>query len=207
MELKRRDFCVMICCDFIRRLKQEECLKQLVEAFSDAAPYRETVFRWFAEFRESLKDDSNPGRPPTAVLSETISDVEKMSKRDDRMMYIRMQERINIGATALSTILHEHLKVRKVLARWVPYPLTQEQKEHGLNWWQFMLEKFDHGKSKQVYDIVTANDSWVFINLTRSKTPSSVWIFPDEQPSQKLKGVRSVGENDCMFLWEHGPCS
>ena len=85
MELERRDYRAMIYYDFRRGLSQEECLKQLLETFSDAAPSRATVFRCFAEFRrgrESLQDDPFPGRPPTAVLPETISAVEKMLKVD-----------------------------------------------------------------------------------------------------------------------------
>ena len=162
MELERRDYRAMIYYDFRRGLSQEECLKQFLETFSDAAPSRATFFRWFAEFRrgrESLQDDPHPGRPPTAVLPETISAIEKMLKVDGRMMYIMMQERINIGATALSTILHEHLKVRKVSARWMPHSLTDEQKERRVSWCQFMLEKFNNGKYKQVYDIVTGDES------------------------------------------------
>ena len=149
MELERRDYRAMIYYDFRRGLSQEECLKLLLETFSYAAPSRATVFRWFAEFRrgrESLQDDPHPGRPPTAALPETISAVEKMLKVDGRMTYIMMQERINIGATALNTILHEHLKVRKVSARWVPHSLTEEQKERRVSWCQFMLENFDNGK-------------------------------------------------------------
>ena len=59
------------------------------------------------------------------------------------MTYFMTQERINIGATALNAILQEHLKVRKVSARWVPHSLIEDQKGHRLNLCQFMLEKFD----------------------------------------------------------------
>ena len=108
------------------------------------------------------------------------------------MMYIMMQERINIGETALKTILHEHLKFRKVSARWVPHSLTEEQKERLVSWCQFMLEKFDNGKSKHVYDIVTGDESWIYQFDPETKRQSSVWIFPDEQPPQKFKRARSV---------------
>ena len=53
MELERRDYRAMIYYDFRRGLSQEECLKQLLETFSDAAPSRAIVFRWFAEARRA----------------------------------------------------------------------------------------------------------------------------------------------------------
>ena len=57
-----------------------------------------------------------------------------------------------------------------------------------------MLEKFNNGKSKQVYDIVTGDKSWIYQFDPEAKLQSSIWIFPDEQPPQKCKRVRSVGQ-------------
>ncbi|XP_065064059.1 protein GVQW3-like [Rhopilema esculentum] len=165
MELERCDFRAMIYYDFKRGLKQEECLAQFLQTFGDNAPSRATVFRWFAEFkrgRESLKDETHPGRPPTAVVPETVAAVEKMLRQDGRMTYSMMQDSIKIGAAALHTILHENLQVRKVAACWVPHCFSDEQKEQRVNWCQFMLQKFNEGKSKRVYDIVTGDKSWVY---------------------------------------------
>eukprot|EP00795_Rhopilema_esculentum_P010561 gene10560-biopygen13084 len=148
----------------------------------------------FKQGRESLKDDPHPGRPPTAVVPETIAAVEKLLKEDGRLTYEVMQEKVGIGSTALNKILHDHLEVRKVAARWVPHCLTEAQKEHRVNWCQFMLEKFDSGRSKRVYDIVTGDESWIYQFDPETKRQSSVWIFPGEHPPQKFKRSRSVGK-------------
>ena len=79
MEPERRNFRAIIYYDFNRGLAQEECLKQFVEAFSDAALSGATFVRWIAEFRmgrEGSQDDSHSGRPLTVVLPEAISAVE-----------------------------------------------------------------------------------------------------------------------------------
>ena len=52
-----------------------------------------------------------------------------------------------------------------------------------------MLEKFDHGKSKQAYDIVTGDVSWIYQCDPETKCQSSIWIGPDEQLPQKYKRV------------------
>ena len=117
-----------------------------------------------------------------------------MLKQDGRLTYSMMQESVKIGSTALHTILHEHLQVRKVAARWVPHCLSDEQKEHRVNWCRFMLKNFDEGKSKRVYDIVTGDESWIYQFEPETKRQSSVWIFPDEAPPQKFKRSRSVGK-------------
>eukprot|EP00794_Sanderia_malayensis_P001653 gene1653-1840_t len=136
-------------------MKQEECHTQLFKTFEDIAPSRATVFRWFAEFkrgREILKDDAHSGRPPTAVVPETVAAVEKMLREDGRMTYSMLQDSLKIGSAAVHTILHEKLQVRKVTACWVPHCLTDQQKDHRVDWCQFKLQKFDEGKSKRVLD-------------------------------------------------------
>eukprot|EP00794_Sanderia_malayensis_P014608 gene14608-16119_t len=180
MELERRDFRAMIHYDFKKGMKQEECHTQLFQTFEDIAPSRATVFRWFAEFkrgRESLKDEAHPGRPPTAVVPETVA-----------------ADSLKIGSAAVHIILHEKLQVRKVTARWVPHCLTDQQKDHQVNWCQFMLQKFEEGKSKRVYDIVTGDESWIYQFDPETKRQSSVWIFPGENPAQKFWRSRSVGK-------------
>ena len=73
---------------------------------------------------ESLKDDAHPGRPPTAVIPETVAMVEKLLREEGRLTYSMLQDSVKIGSAAINTILHEQLEVRKVGARWVPHCLT-----------------------------------------------------------------------------------
>ena len=101
----------------------------------------------FKRGRESLKDETHPERPQTAAVPETVAVVEKMLRQDGRMTYSMMQDSIKIGSAALHTILHENLQVWKV---------------QRVKWCQFMLQKFNEGKSKQVYDIVIGDESWIY---------------------------------------------
>ena len=110
MELERRDFRAMIYHDF--KMGSETRIVKLLQTFGDNAPSTATVFRCFAEFkrgRASLKDETHQGRPPTAVVPETVAVVEKMLRQDGRMTYSMMQDSLKIGSVALHTILHENL--------------------------------------------------------------------------------------------------
>ena len=66
---------------------------------------------------ESLKDETHPGRSPTAVLPETVAAVEKMLRQDGRMTYSLMQDSLKIGSAALrsSRELFNHLTLHKCL--------------------------------------------------------------------------------------------
>ncbi|XP_065070975.1 uncharacterized protein LOC135695728 [Rhopilema esculentum] len=117
-----------------------------------------------------------------------------MLRQVGRMDYFMMQNSVKIGSAALHTILNENLQVRKVATRWVPHCLSDEQKEQRVNWCQFMLQKFNEGKSKRVYDIVTGNESWINQFDPEIKRQSSNWIFPGENPPRKFRRSRSVGK-------------
>ena len=70
-----------------------------------------------------------------------------------------MQETLGIGSGALSTILHDYIGVSKRCTRWVPHNLSEEQKAARVQWCQFMLEKFEDGHPRQVWDIITGDDT------------------------------------------------
>ena len=84
----------------------------------------------FKRGRESLKDETHPERPQTAVVPETVAVVERMLRQDGRMTYSMMQDSIKIGSAALHTILNENLQIWKV---------------QRVKWCQFMLQKFNKG--------------------------------------------------------------
>ena len=70
---------------------------------------------------------------------------------------------------------------------------------------EFMLHKFRSGESKAVSKIVTGDESWIYQYDPGTKQQSTVWLFPDEVPSQKVKRARSAGKQmDATFVSESG---
>ena len=57
-----------------------------------------------------------------------------------------------------------------------------------------MLNKFRSGESKKVTKIVTGDESWIYQIESDTKQQSTVWLFPDEAPPQKVKRTRSAGK-------------
>ncbi|RVE41816.1 hypothetical protein evm_013538 [Chilo suppressalis] len=58
---------------------------------------------------------------------------------------------------SVQKILHEHLCVRRIVSRWVPHDLTGAQKQARVDWCSDMIQNFDAGSSRRVYDIVTGD--------------------------------------------------
>ena len=53
-----------------------------------------------------------------------------------------------------------------------------------------MLQKYDRGASKHVYDIVTGDESWIYAYEPESKQQSTVWVFQDEPNPTKVARAR-----------------
>ena len=57
-----------------------------------------------------------------------------------------------------------------------------------------MIEKFDEGRSKRVYDICIGDESWIYQYDPETKRQSSIWVFPGEAVPMKFKRSRSFGK-------------
>ena len=196
MELRSEHFRAMIFYDFKRNLSAAESLANLTSAFGEQAPSRATVFNWFAEFRRgraSLEDEQRSGRPVSVAHEDSIAAVEKLVKADPRVTCHQIEASLGLSSASLNRIMHDHLQLRKLSARWIPHLLTEEQKQKRIDFCNFMLQKFDVGASKQVWDIVTGDETWIYQYDPETKRQSSQWVFPGENAPQKCIRSRSIG--------------
>jgi [histone H3]-lysine36 N-dimethyltransferase SETMAR len=209
MNLSREHFRAMIFYDFKKSLTPLQCFESLNSVFGDEAPSQRTVYEWYANFkrgRVELCDESREGRPATAVTPENIDAVRNLLQEDHRTTYREIKAHLGIGMTQIKTILHDHLGVRKLCARWIPHNLTEAQKKARVKWSKEMLKKYDHGRFKAVYDIVTGDESWIYCYEPESKRQSSEWVFPDEPNPTKVKRSRSAGKKMiASFFKKIGP--
>lgn len=197
MNLTRENFRTMIFYDFRCHLSQQECYDRLRLAFHDEAPSRATVYNWFNEFkrgRTNLTDALREGRPSTATTEDNISVVRRMIETDPRVTYQQIRTSLGIGMSQVHKILHEHLAVRKLCARWIPHYLTEAQKLRRVDWCREMIKKFNGGDSNAVFDILTGDESWIYCYDPETKRQSAQWVFPSEDLPTKLKRGRSVGK-------------
>ena len=192
--MDRRDFRGMIFYDFMRKPTAKESHNQLKTTFGEKTPSLATVYNWYGEFthgRKTLSDEVRSGRPADAITPENIQKVKKIIKNERRIVMDEIMLHLDISRGSLHTILHEHLLVRKVAARWIPHKLSEEQKSVRVDWCNFMIKKFNHGRSKQLNTLITGDETWIYQYDPETKQQSSVWIFPDDNTPQKLRRARS----------------
>ena len=55
-----------------------------------------------------------------------------------------------------------------------------------------MLQKYDRGASKHVYDIVTDDESWIYAYEPENKQQSTIWVFQDDPNPTKVARAQSI---------------
>jgi histone-lysine N-methyltransferase SETMAR len=103
---------------------------ELRTIFGDEAPSFRTVARWaqwFREGREEIGDEERSGRPVNETTPENIEQVRSIVNDDPYVTIEELQEQIGLCYGTVHRILSDHLKLRKVTARYIPKQLTDSQ--------------------------------------------------------------------------------
>ncbi|CAH2005787.1 unnamed protein product [Acanthoscelides obtectus] len=179
MELNREHFRAIIYYNFQRQFSQQECLAELLSVFGNEAPHH---------------DDPRVGAPKKAGTQENANAVRKLIIEDRHVTYRKIEVSLKISKTSIQKILHEQLEVRKLVSRWIPHLLTEEQKAARVNWCQKTLDRVNSGNSKNVYSIVSGDESWIYCYKPENKRQSAVWVFQGEENPTKVIRSRSVSQ-------------
>ena len=95
----------------------------MANVYGDSSPKYSPVAKWSAEFkrgRDSLEDDPRPGRPADVISQEMINCVERLVLNNRRIKVAELASECGISNGSGYTVIHEHLGMSKVSARWVP---------------------------------------------------------------------------------------
>jgi histone-lysine N-methyltransferase SETMAR len=197
MNLSREHFRAMIFYDLKVGLSASQCTERLQSAFGTSAPSQATVYNWFAELRrgrQSLQDEARSGRPVSAGGEDSVSAVQQLLQDDPRLSVESIADRVGISSGTVSTILHQRLGLRKLVCRWIPHVLNDNQRRVRIEWCSQMLSKFDGGRSRRVSEIVTGDETWVYTYDPETRQQSAQWTGKDDTSPVKPRRSRSVAK-------------
>lgn len=113
---------------------------------------------------------------------------------------------LEISNDSTLKILHDHLGLRKITARWVPHLLTDDQKMQRVNCAREFLADFGPGGSKRLSDIHTLDEKWFYYFQIPHKSQNKVWIGTDEdRPTVLRPGFRSRKQMFAVCFSLSGP--
>ena len=178
---------------------------RLVNVYGDNAPALSTVKRWAAEFkrgRESIEDDPRSGRPIEVSLPEKVAEVEAMVMADRRVKILEVAAACEISCGTVHTILHEHLQMSKVSARWVPRNLNAPERYQRVEACRELLELYDTNRDDFLARLVTGDETWIHHWDPESKQESMQWKHRDSPPPKKFRTRPSAGKIMATIFWD-----
>lgn len=180
-------------------------LEEMSSVYGDSCPGKTMVYKWhslFKQGRESLEDDPRPGRSTEVTTPELVEKVEKIVLEDARLKKKQLAEMVGVSDTTIFKILHEHLGMTKVSARWVPRMLTPPQKQQRVECSRAFLNLCGEDKDDVLNRIVTGDETWVHHYEPESKQDSMQWHRKGAAPPKKFKVSQSAGKLMATVFWD-----
>lgn len=174
-----------------------ETYEKLKQAYGEDALPRATVFRWFKDFKEGrlvCVKQGGPGVSASAVTEVNINTAAVIVREDRRITLRNLSEVLRISYGSVFTIMHDHLHMTRVCARWVPRLLTPEQKVVRMETSHEVLRLFADGGDAFLKSIITGDESWLHHYDPEGKQASTVWKSPGSPTPKKAKVVPSAGK-------------
>jgi histone-lysine N-methyltransferase SETMAR len=174
-----------------------EIKNRLSAVYGNSSPSYKTVKFWSKQFkggRESIEDDPRSGRPNSAITQENNRKVEEFILEDRRIKIDVIAESLQISRERVWTIIHDHLGMSKVSARWVPKMLSPFDKQRRVETSQQFLELCEGQEEEIIQRIVTGDETWIHHYDPESKQESMQWKHKGSPSPKKFKVQHSAGK-------------
>lgn len=183
-----------------------EIYERLSRVFKDSCLSKTQVFEWCRRFKEgriSIEDDERPGRPPSSCNDNIVALVEDILNMDRRVTVEEVAEGAGISVGSAHQIIHDHLGMRKVCAKWVPKMLLPDQKATRVAICQELLHRYQQEGERFLNRIVTQDESWFHMSEPESKEASKQWKHPDSPRPKKVLSKPSSKKVLYSFFWDN----
>lgn len=179
--------------------------QELLSVYGGSSPSYATVANWHRKFgcgQESLEDDPREGRPSTALSPENIAAVEALILTDRRIKIQQIAHELGISEERVGTIIHEHLGMSKLSARWVPRMLTPFDKHRRVETSQRFIDMCEEEGDDIFSRIITTDETWIHQYDPESKQESMQWTKRGEKPPRKFKVQKSQLKIMATIFWD-----
>ena len=120
---------------------------------------------------------------------------------DRRIQVEEIAQAFGISHGSVSTILDDHLGMRKLTARWVPKSLSDEQMATRASVCSALLKHF-RSKDNFRMRLVTVDETWVHYSEPENKAKSRQWVGPGSTRPKKFKTKPSAGKVMATVFWD-----
>ena len=139
------------------------------------------VQKCFTEFRcgrTSTETIPSPGCPNKTTTAEMINKIHDIVLNDPKVKVCEIAEIVSISTERMINILHTHLSIRKLCAKWVPRLLIIDQKRIRVTTSEQNLTHLNHNPKEFLRRFVTMDETWIHRYTPESREGSKQWVKP-----------------------------
>jgi len=165
--MEKSEFRVLIKHCFLMGKNTVQAKQWLDKCYGESSPSRQMVEKWMGEFkrgRTSTSDAERSGRPKEVTTEEMVNKVHDIVIDDPKIKLREIVEMTNISYERVQNILHQHLGMKKLTARWVPRVLTVDQKRFRVRDSQYCLDMFTRNPKDFMHRLITTDETWIHQN-------------------------------------------
>jgi hypothetical protein len=108
-----------------------------------------------------VADDTRPVGPVEIAAEATVQRVEELIRADRKITVDSVPTALGCSQGLAYSIMHDHLKFRKVCARWVPRELKNREKMNRMGLSLQHVLRYADEEDEMLNRIVTEDESWV----------------------------------------------
>ena len=141
-----------------------ETIHMIKKAFEDDSVGKVQIKFWYRRFKdgwESFESDPRSGRPATSGTPKNVEHVLAAINKNRRLTVQELEEDMGIPQTIVSEILMEDLGKKCLVAKFVSWLLSQDQKEFSVEGAEDLHETTDSDPDF-LKKVITGDESWVY---------------------------------------------
>ena len=131
-----------------------------------------------------------------------IDGVEGLVLNNRRIKFAEVASECGISNGSLYTIIHEHLGMSKVSARWVPRNLNVQDRQQRVKSSQELLEVYNANPEDFQTRLVTGDETWHNHWDPDTKNESMQWKCPGSPPPKKFCTQQSASKVMATVFWD-----
>ena len=171
---------------------------ELADVYGSSAQSYAQVKCWVGEFkrgRTSLEDEARSGRPMDATDKEKCKKVRNLVYSNRRIQVEEIAQALGISHGSVSTIVHVHLGMCMLTARWRLTSLGDEQMAIRASACSALLKRF-RSKNNFLLRLETVDETGVQYYEPENKAQSRQWVGPGSPRPKEVQDATICWQGD-----------